>query len=34
VLKAIGTPGEAAAIADAQQRVASLTARYPLPYVL
>ncbi len=34
VLKAIGTPGEAAAIAEAKQRVAALTARYPLPYVL
>ncbi|HEY0967000.1 MAG TPA: serine hydroxymethyltransferase [Opitutaceae bacterium] len=34
VLKAIGTEGEAAAIADAKQRVAVLTAKYPLPYRL
>jgi len=32
VLKAIGTPGEAAAIDEAKTRVARLTARYPLPY--
>ena len=34
VLKAIGTPGEAAAIAATKQRVIALTARYPLPYKL
>jgi len=34
VLKAIGTPGEAAAIAATKQRVVALTARYPLPYRL
>jgi glycine hydroxymethyltransferase len=34
VLKAIATEGEAAAIAEAKQRVARLTARYPLPYKL
>ncbi len=32
VLKAIGTPTEATAIADAKKRVMTLTARYPLPY--
>jgi glycine hydroxymethyltransferase len=32
VLAAIGTPTEAAAIADAKQRVAALTGRHPLPY--
>jgi glycine hydroxymethyltransferase len=32
VLKAIGTPNEAAAIAATKQRVLALTARYPLPY--
>ncbi len=34
VLKAIGTPGEAAALAATKQRVIALTARYPLPYKL
>jgi glycine hydroxymethyltransferase len=34
VLKAIGTPNEAAAIAATKQRVLALTARYPLPYKL
>ncbi|MBW8782044.1 MAG: serine hydroxymethyltransferase [Verrucomicrobia bacterium] len=34
VLKAIATEGEAAAITEAKQRVARLTARYPLPYKL
>jgi glycine hydroxymethyltransferase len=34
VLKTIGTADEAAGIADAKQRVAALTARYPLPYKL
>ena len=34
VLKAIGTDGEAAALAAAKERVAKLTARYPLPYKL
>ena len=32
VLKAIGTPSEADAIADAKDRVHTLTSRYPLPY--
>jgi glycine hydroxymethyltransferase len=32
VLAAIGTPGEFAAIASVKQRVATLTARHPLPY--
>ena len=32
VLAAIGTPGEAAALDAVKQRVAVLTARYPLPY--
>ncbi len=32
VLAAIGTPGEFAAIANVKQRVATLTARHPLPY--
>lgn len=32
VLKAIGTPGEADAIAATKQRVAGLVARHPLPY--
>jgi glycine hydroxymethyltransferase len=32
VLAAIGTPGEAAAIAAVKQRVGALTGRYPLPY--
>lgn len=32
VLKAIGTEGEAAAIAESKQRVIKLTARFPLPY--
>ena len=34
VLKAIGTEGEAAAIASAKEGVAKLTAKYPLPYKL
>jgi len=34
VLKAIGTDDEAAALAAAKERVAKLTARYPLPYKL
>ncbi|MSU69714.1 MAG: serine hydroxymethyltransferase [Opitutaceae bacterium] len=34
VLKAIGTPGEAAALATTKQRVLALSARYPLPYKL
>ncbi len=34
VLKAIGTPNEAAAITEAKARVAKLTAKYPLPYKL
>ncbi len=34
VLKAIGTPSEADAITEAKQRVAKLTAKYPLPYKL
>ena len=34
VLKAIGTPDEAAALASTQQRVIALTSRYPLPYKL
>jgi glycine hydroxymethyltransferase len=34
VLKAIGTPNEAAAIADTKKRVLALTARFPLPYKL
>ena len=34
VLKAIGTPSEVAAITEAKQRVAKLTAKYPLPYKL
>jgi glycine hydroxymethyltransferase len=34
VLKAIGTPGESAAIAATKQRVIALTALYPLPYKL
>ena len=32
VLKAIGTPDEASAIAATKQRVLALTAKYPLPY--
>ncbi|MBI5691661.1 MAG: serine hydroxymethyltransferase [Verrucomicrobia bacterium] len=32
VLAAIGTPGEAAVIAEVGQRVAALTLRHPLPY--
>jgi glycine hydroxymethyltransferase len=32
VLVAIGTPGEAAAIAEAKARVVALTGRFPLPY--
>ena len=34
VLKAIGTPNEAAAIAQTKQQVTALTSRYPLPYHL
>ena len=34
VLKAIGTPDEAAALASTKQRVVALTSRYPLPYNL
>jgi len=34
VLKAIGTPNEAAALASTKQRVIALTSRYPLPYKL
>ncbi|PAW64477.1 MAG: serine hydroxymethyltransferase [Opitutia bacterium Tous-C1TDCM] len=34
VLAAIGTPGEAAALETVKARVAAVTARYPLPYVL
>jgi glycine hydroxymethyltransferase len=34
VLKAIGTPNEATAIADTKKRVLALTARFPLPYKL
>jgi glycine hydroxymethyltransferase len=34
VLKAIGTPNEAAAIAESKQRVLALTGRHPLPYKL
>ncbi|QYM79932.1 serine hydroxymethyltransferase [Horticoccus luteus] len=34
VLAAIGTPGQAEAIANVKQRVLALTARYPLPYHL
>ena len=34
VLAAIGTPGEAAALDAVKARVAAVTARYPLPYVL
>lgn len=34
VLKAIGTDGEAAALASAKERVAKLAAKYPLPYKL
>jgi glycine hydroxymethyltransferase len=34
VLKAIGTPDEAAALAATKQRVVALTSRYPLPYKL
>jgi len=34
VLKAIGTPDEAAALASTKQRVVALTSRYPLPYKL
>jgi glycine hydroxymethyltransferase len=32
VLVAIGTPGEAAALAEAKARVVALTGRFPLPY--
>jgi hypothetical protein len=32
VLKAIGTPDEAATLVKAQERVATLLSRYPLPY--
>ena len=34
VLKAIGTPDEAAALAKTKQQVTALTSRYPLPYSL
>jgi glycine hydroxymethyltransferase len=34
VLKAIGTPNEAAALANTKQRVVALTSRFPLPYRL
>jgi glycine hydroxymethyltransferase len=34
VLKAIGTPDEAAALAATKKRVVALTSRYPLPYKL
>ena len=34
VLAAIGTPGEAEALAAVKQRVAALSGRYPLPYRL
>jgi glycine hydroxymethyltransferase len=34
VLKAIGTPDEATALAATKQRVTALTSRYPLPYKL
>jgi glycine hydroxymethyltransferase len=34
VLKAIGTPDEATALAATKQRVVALTSRYPLPYKL
>ncbi len=34
VLKAIGTPDEAAALASTKQRVVALTSRFPLPYKL
>jgi glycine hydroxymethyltransferase len=34
VLKAIGTEGEASALAQAKQRVIALTGRFPLPYKL
>ena len=34
VLKAVGTPGEAAAIAAAKARAEALMARFPLPYRL
>ncbi|MEZ0217294.1 MAG: serine hydroxymethyltransferase [Rariglobus sp.] len=34
VLKAIGTDGEAAALASAKERAAKLAAKYPLPYKL
>jgi glycine hydroxymethyltransferase len=34
VLKAIGTDGEAAALASAKERAAKLAAKYPLPYTL
>ncbi len=34
VLKAIGTPNEAAALAATKQRVIALTSRFPLPYRL
>jgi len=32
VLKSIGTPGETAALAEARQKVQTLSAKYPLPY--
>jgi hypothetical protein len=34
VLPAIGTPGEADALAAAKLRAAALMSRFPLPYVL
>ncbi len=34
VLKAIGTPGEAIAIAESKKRVLALTSKYPLPYTM
>ncbi len=34
VLAAAGTPGEAAALESVKPRVAAITARHPLPYVL
>ena len=34
VLKAIGTPNEAAVLAETKKRVLALTARFPLPYKL
>ncbi|HEY5079897.1 MAG TPA: serine hydroxymethyltransferase, partial [Opitutaceae bacterium] len=34
VLRSIGTPAEAAAIAQSKERAAKLMARYPLPYTM